>query len=58
MIYEQIRVKESYELSLFDGYIRNSPCLVLSDHEDPHDEILVGISSGKCGFTTLRKFQY
>jgi hypothetical protein len=24
-----------------DGYVRVSPCLVISDHEDPHDEILI-----------------
>jgi hypothetical protein len=24
-----------------DDYVRESPCLVISDHEDPHDEILI-----------------
>lgn len=24
-----------------DGYVRQSPCLVVSDHSDPHNEILI-----------------
>lgn len=27
--------------STSDGFVRESPCFVISDHEDPHDEIIV-----------------
>lgn len=27
--------------STSDGFVRESPCFVKSDHEDPHDEIIV-----------------
>jgi hypothetical protein len=46
--YKQNKIKNARHGEFFfakwsasDGYVRESPCLIISDHQDPHDEIII-----------------
>lgn len=44
-----------------DGYLRKSPCLVISNHSDPHDEIVilkVTTQSARTGFDIPIQLKY